>query len=347
MNKRQSFAWSAALLFLSLAACKKPTGCTDSSALNFNPDAKEDDNACFYDVDASAQVARVQDAGSDLMGLLAEDLQMLAFGIYELNNNADMRSNSPLPNCASVSIDSTPGLGMYPAVLHIDFGTSGCYCEDGKVRKGRLDYYINNSWRTEAGYDTVRITPVSYFVSNQEITGIRTYTKKNSFTVGNNAEMPMDFWVDYATRVAPSGTHNYDYHGFLVWGVDTADTYRDDLVRMTIHEGMYYTPTASRFAFIAKHENPLIADAACLDSCFFNQGEAIIELTYTETATAGGYSGDIGVINTGVLDFGDGSCENAIELRLVGQGRRLDNQSLIYADSTVVGLRCTEYILVD
>lgn len=336
-----------ATVVLTAPACKKTVGCTDSSATNFDPEAKEDNNGCIYGFDASAQMNSVQDAGKGLTGILAEDMQLFVYGAYQMGNNPFLRDANPLPSCVDITIDSAAGVGMYPATLTLDFGSNNCVCDDGKLRRGRIHYYISNSWWSTTGNDTVRIYPDNYYVENQLITGTRVYIKQNGFAVGEDAVLPMHVFVESATRQAGNNTYSYDYQGSMQWFMDTLTTYSDDGFSLNINRGTYRAPDTTLYDI--KTTSDLTGTFGCMGTCLFTQGTVWLQYTYAETISLGSASNElIGVYNTAHIDFGtSGTCDSLLHVYKTATGTRIENQMLLYNEADTTELDCAGYILVE
>lgn len=94
-------------LCLAFVSCKKEEGCTDSTALNFNSDAEEDDGSCEYDqsLQMPSSYSFTDGNGNNTVGIngQAQRLEMLE----------EMVVLMKMANTSGVSVDSQTLLDMY------------------------------------------------------------------------------------------------------------------------------------------------------------------------------------------------------------------------------------------
>lgn len=86
---------------------------------------------------------------------------------------------SALASCAKISIDSTDTTGT----VIIDFGLADCLGFDGRFRRGKLIIEYSGMYQ-DSGY-THKITPLSYYVDDNLIDGVRTVSNMGKDVEGN------------------------------------------------------------------------------------------------------------------------------------------------------------------
>jgi len=73
-----------------------------------------------------------------------------------------------LPACATVTKDSTAA----NRTITIDFGTTGCLCQDGRTRKGIIRVVVTGDYRRAVG-SRAEITLDNYYVDDLKFTGTK------------------------------------------------------------------------------------------------------------------------------------------------------------------------------
>lgn len=71
--------------------------------------------------------------------------------------------NLPMCPCAQVIVSDTNS-AIWPKIVTIDFGTTGCQCNDGVVRKGRMDCIYEGPY--SVANNSVKVTLTNYTVNN-------------------------------------------------------------------------------------------------------------------------------------------------------------------------------------
>ncbi|PLW92553.1 MAG: hypothetical protein C0592_10205 [Marinilabiliales bacterium] len=101
--------------------------------------------------------------------------------------------------CATVTI--TPfDLVTFPKTITIDFGTTNCLGNDGRYRRGIIEV-VTTGWYRDSG-TVITITPISYFVDDNQVTGYKTVTNMGHNQAGN---LNYDIEID-GTVITSEGT---------------------------------------------------------------------------------------------------------------------------------------------
>ncbi len=81
--------------------------------------------------------------------------------------------------CATLSLDTI----TVPHSLTINFGTTDCLCNDGKLRRGSIVISFNGHYRDSGSVHSTTFN--NYFVNNNQVTGSRTRVNNGMNTAGN------------------------------------------------------------------------------------------------------------------------------------------------------------------
>ncbi len=79
-------------------------------------------------------------------------------------------------SCATLTIDTVSS----PKKITVNFGATNCTCNDGRNRRGALEFSFTGKYRDSL--TVITVTPVNYYVNDNQVLGTKTITNK-----GHNA----------------------------------------------------------------------------------------------------------------------------------------------------------------
>jgi hypothetical protein len=91
--------------------------------------------------------------------------------------------NSVLSTCATISLYNSDTTNS--DTLLVDFGNSNCVCNDGKIRNGQLRYVYSGGHHYRDSGIVITVTPISYLVEGNQVSGTKTITNKGRISAGN------------------------------------------------------------------------------------------------------------------------------------------------------------------
>jgi hypothetical protein len=178
----------------------------------------------------------------------------------------------------------------FPRTVTINYG-DGCWCRDGKFRKGAIVLVFSGPLRTAGSVLTITLS--NYYVNRAHIEGIKTITNLSSSGVHKfsvNIEKGKISW--------PNG-RGFSYEGnrvvTQVAGIDTR-IIRDDVYEI---QGRSKTVYANGVIVVKNTESPLIKKISCK---WLVQG--IVKIKINE--------------RTLNIDFGNGDCDNKASISWPG-----------------------------
>lgn len=137
---------------LILFSCKKDkrfvyippanSGCTDKTAVNWDPGAQNNDGSCVY----QKQIQSIIDNST------AERVIGEIFPVVNQVGRSEAAGDTAIIKCATIT-SSGPG---YPKTMTIDYGPVGtCTCDDGFKRKNTIIAIFNSPWSFPFGAVTL------------------------------------------------------------------------------------------------------------------------------------------------------------------------------------------------
>ena len=103
-------------------------------------------------------------------------------------------------SCATVTIDPPLPDQTFPKTITIDFGTSGCTGDDGRVRTGKIVAVMSGLYREEG--TVIDVTPDNYTVNGYSVNGSKTITNNGRNGSGN---LSYSVNVSNAKIISPDG----------------------------------------------------------------------------------------------------------------------------------------------
>ena len=183
--------------------------------------------------------------------------------------------------CANLTLDTT----VVPHVLTIDFGSTNCYCLDGKFRRGSIVISFNGHYRDSGSVHTTVFN--NYFVNDNQVTGTRVRTNNGKNTAGNYT---ISYNVNASIILANSaGTISWTTNIVTEWiaGYSTMSIWDDTYLITGTSSGTRLNGTAYTKTIIT----PLKKEMMCH---FLESGTVEIVRSNKPTIT---------------IDFGNGNCD--------------------------------------
>lgn len=290
MMKKKLFSSHLNVLCLSLMvllfSCKKNDKEPDNSS-----NANQQDAAIAVAADAQAE-AVFNDAFDNSMG--SNNEAGLGSGIGEFGRHFSGRGNGvdSIPACVTITV-SPETRGVFPKTVTLDFG-DGCTGMRGHVRKGKIITVFTGRMR-EAG-NTATTTFENYYFDTLKVEGSQVIANK---TEGNNRKLTLT--VQEGKLIAPSGS-------YVTWN-------RSRSWEQTEGNGTE-SPLDDRFS-ITGNANGKVVTASSTSSWT----EEIIQPLTREFICPWITEGQTKVVRdpfTGILDYGNGDCDNKAVLTLNG-----------------------------
>lgn len=139
---------------------------------------KKDQNQEDNDTSDAADNAFSQQCYNDLGTMADEALRNGTSNAYKFTN-----PNSVLSLCAT--LDLTSGTKVPYSVdgkdtITVNFGTTNCLCNDGRYRRGMVQFTYTGPYRTTG--TVITVTPLNYYVNDNSVQGNKTITNLGSGT---------------------------------------------------------------------------------------------------------------------------------------------------------------------
>ena len=115
MKKISSLVMVGSMVALTVlgTSCAKEQGCTDSTALNYDSNAEEDDGSCIYDDNADLVVKE---------GNITSNETWTKDNIYRLKGRVYVKDGATLTIEAGTVIKADPGSGAFASALVVNRG---------------------------------------------------------------------------------------------------------------------------------------------------------------------------------------------------------------------------------
>jgi hypothetical protein len=269
MKRRSVF--QAILLAFAVVSVLAIVGCT-----------KDDDNNSVYQ-----SSARDQAAADNLFSDVMNQVDLAARQLEDELPVAGQMKYSLDGGCATITITPWDTI-TWPKTITVDFGETNCEGADGRYRRGIIQATITGHYLDSL--TEVTITPMSYYVNDYKVDGLKTLKNLGHVT---NGKMTFSIRVEYGTITDPEGGQFFwESDRIRVWtqGEETAwPAVMDDVFEIS---GESSGTTRSGINFLIQSTQPLRIERTCE---WIVSGELEI--------TPEGYS-------TRILNYGDGTCDD-------------------------------------
>lgn len=202
-------------------------------------------------------------------------------------------SSAILSACASITFDTLAAA----KTITVNFGATNCLCNDGRYRRGSIKMNFTGKYRDSL--TVITITPQSYFVNDNQVTGSKTITNK-----GHNAAHHLVYEINANVTIIKAGgagTISWTSIRQREWTAgESTITWSDDTYSIT---GSASGTTANGNSFSSVITSPLIRNMAVGCRRHFTAG--VLEHTPGGKATR-------------IIDFGNGSCDDQATVTING-----------------------------
>lgn len=285
-------------LVVGLFACQK-----EKSEASLTPQEEEQAVTIASESEAEAEVTN-NAVFDDAMGA-NDEVGMSGTGIFggRISGTSSMDS---LPRCATVTITHSNPLEKFPIRIVTDFGTAGCLGKDGHKRYGKIITEYTGRLIVP-GKSAVTVFD-GYRVGDIKISG--TFKITNTST-SNMRQFTID--VQNAKRLRPNGDYvQWNSHRVItqVEGLGTPEFPFDDVFTIT----GYASGTVKRGDLIINYESTITEPLRKRFNCrWISKGE--VKTIRRSTASSSPW--------IGVLNYGNGECDNAATLTINGVTRSI------------------------
>jgi len=223
--------------------------CQKENSSNSNVTTVTEDEAVAYS-DESAQAEGSFDDIEDISFQAADEEGVTSAGgrVFPF-----IHLRLRLGPCAVITV--TPNDSTYPKTVTIDFPGDGCWCADGKHRKGTITLFFTGPIRHPGSVVTITLT--NFYLNRAHIEGTKTISNLSS-----NGATKFTVQVTGGKVTFPSG-RGYKYDGLkYVAQIEGASTNNvaDDVYKI---EGRSKTQFNNGLTINLNTETPLIKKVAC------------------------------------------------------------------------------------
>lgn len=269
--------------------------------------------------DQEQQDASLTSAQSDSQGEMAfnevfddamgvnNDVGMAGTGVFGRGESTDGYNRlDSLPPCATVTIVHASTSTFFPVRITIDFGTAGCIRPaDGHSRKGKI--IIDYSNRLTLPGAAATITLDNFYIDDTKIEGTATITNTSS---PNSTPPSRQFTVDVTNGKLSTADGNYvewNSHKTITQtqGLSTLLYPKDDVFQIEGSANGRAQKGNLLVAWQSTITSPLIKNFECR---WIVQGTVKVVRASTSANTSW----------TGLLDYGNGNCDNQATVTLNG-----------------------------
>ncbi|MDF2448269.1 MAG: hypothetical protein K0R26_773 [Bacteroidota bacterium] len=196
-------------------------------------------------------------------------------------------------SCASLTVDTI----LAAKTITVNFGVSNCVCNDGRTRRGSLIIAFTGKYRDSL--TEISVTPVSYYVNDNQVTGTKTIVNK-----GHNTSHHLVYEINANLQIVKAnngGTISWQSVRQREWiSGENTQQWNDDIYSIT---GSASGTTSNGNSFNSIISSPLIRKMSFGCRRHFTQG--VLEHTPGGKATR-------------YIDFGNGTCDDQATVTING-----------------------------
>jgi archaellum component FlaF (FlaF/FlaG flagellin family) len=251
---------------------------------------KKDKEQVDNDTSSATDNSLAQQSFNDLGTMADEAIRNETSFIYKLDN-----PNSVLSTCATIDLASGRKVNFNTDgkdTITVNFGSTNCLCNDGRYRRGTVQFVYTGPYRTPG--TVITITPSNYFVNDHAVQGTKTVTNNGS---GNGYLLRHTIVVNGTiTKPNNGGTITWNSNRTRDWvSGDTTLMWNDDVYHIN---GNANGTSANGTSFTSTIISPLVrkfdpTNPTCRK--YFVQGTIDHIPSGKPTRT---------------IDFGNGTCDN-------------------------------------
>lgn len=240
------------------------------------------------DTTSASDQALASGAVNDLTNISDEAGRGLSISSYRTEE-----TSAVLSTCASITFDTLAAA----KTITVNFGTTNCLCNDGRYRRGNL--ILNFTGRYRDSLTVITVTPSSYFVNDNQVTGTKTITNK-----GHNAAYHLVYEINANITIIKAGGA-----GTITWtstrqrewyAGESTPTWNDDVYYIT---GNASGSTSGGSSFTSSITSPLVRNMSVGCRKHFVSGVLVHSPSGKSTRT---------------IDFGSGACDNLATVTIDG-----------------------------
>ena len=254
----------------------------------FSSCRKRDQEEVDKDTSGAADQSLASSSVNDLTSISDE-----AARTYTVSSFKTTETNAILSSCATITYDTL----LAAKTITVNFGTTNCLGNDGRYRRGIITIAFTGKYRDSLTLITV--TPVGYFVNDNQITGTKTIKNK-----GHNASNNLVYEITANINVIKAnngGTISWQSARQREWtGGENTLIWSDDVYSIT---GSASGTTSNGNTFSSVITSPLIRKMLIGCRRHFVQGK----LEHTPGGKATRY-----------IDFGNGACDDQATVTING-----------------------------
>jgi hypothetical protein len=227
----------------SLSETNSTDNLTEEEAATYSDESVQAE-ASFDDVEDISMSAAEDESDATLHGRVAESARRTPTFV-------DLRLR--LGNCATITV--SPNDSTYPKTITIDFGPNGCWCADGKYRRGAIIIHLTGPIRRSGSVMTITLR--DFYLNRAHIEGTKTLSN-----LSENGNIKFTVQVTGGKVTFPNG-RGYKYQVLkYVKQIEGGDTRRinDDVYSV---EGRSKTEFNNGVFVTFNSESPLIKKNAC------------------------------------------------------------------------------------
>jgi hypothetical protein len=240
------------------------------------------------DTAGAADQALASSAVNDLTSISDE-----AATTYSISSFKTAETNAVLSSCATITFDTLAAA----KTITVNFGSTNCLCNDGRNRRGILNIAFTGRYRDSL--TLVTVTPVNYFVNDNQVTGSKTIKNK-----GHNAAHHLVYEISANINIIKAsggGTISWQSNRQREWtSGESTLTWLDDVYSIS---GNANGTTSNGNSFTSVITSPLIRNMSFGCRRHFIQGS----LEHTPGGKATRY-----------IDFGNGACDDQATVTING-----------------------------